>query len=151
MIKPITPLLAVDIIAEYWGRGDTNMGITFVERKNEPKGIALPGGFVDVGETVIDAAKREFKEETGLMLDGIKLAGIYSRPDRDPRQHVVSIVFIGTALGAFAKAGSDAKEVIFLDSKEIKHRLKNLAFDHSEIVLDYFINRASPKPQIIIQ
>ncbi len=120
-----TPLLTVDIIIIY------NNKIVLVKRKNPPYKdyFALPGGFVEVGERVEEAAIREAKEETGLDVKIIKLAGVYSDPNRDPRGHVVSICYLAKGSGTL-KADSDAKDVMVFGLDE----LPKLAFDHNEII-----------------
>lgn len=105
-----------------------------VRRKEPPfKGeSALPGGFVDIGETVEEAAKRELMEETGLQATSLKLVGVYSRPDRDPRGHTCSVAFLANVKPADPRAGDDAEAVAWvrnLDAIEI-------AFDHREIITD---------------
>jgi 8-oxo-dGTP diphosphatase len=122
------PLLAVDAIVITKG-----YHFVFVKRKNPPfKGmLALPGGFVEYGETVEEAVVREVKEETGLKVKIEELLGVYSDADRDPRGHVVSIVTICKEVGGKLKAGSDASEV-----KALKEIPKKLAFDHNKILKD---------------
>ncbi len=131
MIK--TPYLATDVIVRLW-EGDTFKGIVLIERKNPPIGIAIPGGFVEVGERVEDAAVREIKEETGLDVTLKELLGVYSDPDRDPRFHVVSVVFVGDAEGE-PKASSDAKRVHVFKLEEIP--FDKLVFDHQRIIKDF--------------
>lgn len=128
-----TPYLAVDVIVRLW-EGERFKGIVLVERKNPPVGLAIPGGFVEVGESVETAAVREIREETGLEVKLKKLLGVYSEPNRDPRFHVVSVVFVGDAEGE-PKAGSDAKEVRVFRVEDIP--LDRLVFDHRRIILDY--------------
>ncbi len=120
------PAPTVDIIIEI------NGGIVLIERKNPPPGWAIPGGFVDYGETLETAAIREAKEETGLDVCLVEQFHSYSDPKRDARQHTVSLVFIATAEGT-PHAGDDAgkAEVFSLDD------LPDLAFDHSDILDDY--------------
>jgi 8-oxo-dGTP diphosphatase len=130
---PRTPYLAVDVIVQLW-EGDRFRGIVLVERKNPPVGLAIPGGFVEVGESVERAAVREIEEETGLKVNLKKLLGVYSDPDRDPRFHVVSVVFVGDAEGE-PRAGSDAKGVKVFKLEDIP--LDRLVFDHRRIILDY--------------
>lgn len=130
---PKTPLVTVDIIIETGG------GIVLVRRRNPPHGWALPGGFVDPGESVAQAARREAKEETGLDVELTELLGVYSDPKRDPRGlFTASTVFIGRATGRPA-GGDDAAEarVIALDALP-----PDIAFDHPTIIDDYRRYRA---------
>ena len=121
------PTPTVDIIIEIENR------IVLIERKNEPKGWALPGGFVDYGETLEDAAQREAFEETSIRIRDLRLLGCYSDPARDKRQHNISIVFVAKGSG-IPKAGDDAaaSELFLLDN--LPH---NLCFDHDLIIRDY--------------
>lgn len=104
-----------------------------IRRSNPPfEGFyALPGGFVEVGETVEEAAQREAKEETGLEIILLKLVGVYSKPDRDPRGHVVSISYLAEGRGELV-AGSDARSAEVFDPED----LPPLAFDHATIIRD---------------
>lgn len=106
--------------------------VVLVKRRNQPyAGMwALPGGFVEYDETVEDAAKREIAEETGLLVEIEKLAGVYSDPKRDPRGHTVSVVFLCRMVGGVMKADSDAAEAGFFPLT----RLPQLAFDHEKII-----------------
>jgi len=124
-MKPKTPLLAADALIIYKGK------LVLIRRKNPPfEGLfALPGGFVEVGEKVEDAAVREAKEETGLDIRLIKLLGVYSDPSRDPRGHVVSVCYLAEGSGIL-KAGSDAKDIGLFGLNEIPE----LAFDHNKII-----------------
>lgn len=122
-----TPLLTVDIIIECRG------GIVLIERKNPPHGWALPGGFVDVGETIERAAMREAKEETSLDVELVEQMHTYSDPARDPRHHTVSTVFIATANGV-PKAADDAKNAVI---HTIDRLPSPLVFDHAAILRDY--------------
>jgi len=108
-------------------------GVVLIRRENPPyQGFyALPGGFVEVGETVEEAAKREAKEETGLEIRLLKLVGIYSKPDRDPRGHIVSICYLALGSGELS-AGSDARSAGVFDPEN----LPPLAFDHAAIIRD---------------
>lgn len=126
------PKLTVDIIIEV-DKGSQFLGIVLIERKNLPFGWALPGGFVDYGETVEDAAIREAKEETSLDIKNLRQFHVYSDPKRDPRFHTVSVVFVGQAQGE-PKAGDDAKSVGIFTPKN----LPSLLFDHPQILSDYF-------------
>lgn len=110
--------------------------IVLIERKNEPHGWALPGGYVDYGETLEKAAIREAKEETGLDVKLVRQLHSYSDPARDPRQHNVSTVFAATATGA-PKAGDDAANIALFT----KNNLPPLVFDHDQILDDYFNGR----------
>ena len=117
----------MDIIIE------TKGGIILIDRKNKPFGWALPGGFVDYGESLEQAAMREALEETGLQISLKEQLKTYSAPDRDSRYHTISTVFIATAEGS-PRAGDDASKAdIFMEQD-----LPLLAFDHAEILSDYF-------------
>jgi len=122
------PFLTVDTIIE------TDKGIVLIQRKNPPFGWALPGGFVDYGESLESAAIREAKEETNLDISDLIQFHTYSEPDRDPRFHTVSCVFIAKAKGT-PKAASDAKDLATFDLEEIKDL--EFAFDHKKILADY--------------
>ena len=122
------PFSTVDAIIEIDG------GIVLIERKNPPFGWALPGGFVDYGESLEKAVVREAKEETGLDIKGIKQFHTYSEPDRDPRFHTIGTVYIAQAKGK-AQAGDDAGDLKIVKLSEISKL--NLAFDHAKILEDY--------------
>ena len=130
MARPETPLLATDCVIR-----DNDGRIVLIRRQNDPfrGGYALPGGFVDIGETVEAACRREVLEETGLSVDTLKLVGVYSDPRRDPRGHSVSVAFT-TFLPGTARplAGSDASAAMWVAD----WRSLDLAFDHAEIVAD---------------
>lgn len=128
---PITPLLTADIIIELQNNNKTQ--IVLIERLNPPYGWAIPGGFVDKGESVESAAIREAKEETGLDVTLNCLLGCYSDPDRDPRFHTASLVYIASADG-LPIAGDDAKTTRLFDIDLID---VELAFDHQQILQDY--------------
>ena len=130
--KPITPLLAADAIIELVNE-DNQISIVLIERKNPPYGWAIPGGFVDVGETVEHAAIREAKEEVCLDVKLTCLLGVYSDPARDARGHTVTAIYIATANGV-PQAADDAKSVkLFnIDALPIE-----LAFDHDAVLKDY--------------
>ncbi len=123
------PIPTVDIIIELKDLGGR---IVLVKRKNPPLGLALPGGFVDEGEPLWEAAVREAKEETGLDVTLLQQMHTYSDPARDPRRHTVSTVFIGEAEGT-PQAGDDAAEVVVVSPEDAR----NLVFDHDRILKDY--------------
>ncbi len=123
------PFLTVDCIVF---RNDE--GILLIKRRNPPHGWALPGGFVDYGESLEDAAKRELFEETGLKALNMTQLGAYSSPDRDPRFHTVSVVFVVDAAGAL-KAGDDAAKCRFFPLDNLPN---DIAFDHKQIISDFF-------------
>lgn len=125
------PILTVDLIVELIDR--PYRPILLIERLNPPLGWALPGGFVDYGESLETAAKREAQEEVGLEVNLIEQFHVYSDPDRDPRKHTVSVVFVAAAKGD-PVAGDDAKA---LKSFELWELPQTLCFDHSRIVRDY--------------
>jgi len=129
--RPVTPLLTVDIIIEMVDQKDGP--IVLIERKNPPYGWALPGGFVDVGETIETAAIREAKEETNLEVTLTELLGIYSDPQRDNRGHTVSAVYIAQASG-IATAQDDAAKLQLCNASQPPGEL---AFDHQRILDDY--------------
>lgn len=131
-----TPYLTVDIIIEL-----EREKIILIKRKNPPYGWAIPGGFVNYGESLEAAAIREAKEETNLDIELISQLQAYSDPKRDKRAHIVSVVFIAKGYG-MPKAYSDAKEVgIF----EINKFPEELAFDHKKILKDYLCFRLKTK------
>ena len=130
-----TPLLAVDGIVELFDNDNNFKGIVLIERKNAPFGLAIPGGFVDIGETTEEAVMREIEEETGLEVKTIeRFVGVYSKPDRDPRFHVVSLVYVLRAIGE-PIAKDDAKNVIVVKPTDVE--IEKLVFDHKNILFDY--------------
>jgi ADP-ribose pyrophosphatase YjhB (NUDIX family) len=135
-----TPLLTVDIIIRFQG------GIILIERKNPPPGWALPGGFVDVGESVEEAAVREAREETSLDVRLVEQFHVYSDPKRDPRFHTVSVVFIGEGTGTL-EGRDDARRAAVFTSADLP---PEIAFDHGHIIKDYFRYRESgAKPDLL--
>ncbi len=130
MARPITPGLAVDTIIELL---DYERKIVLIERHNPPHGWAIPGGFVDVGETLEAAAIREAEEETSLRVTLTCLLGNYSNPKRDPRGHTITPVYVAEASGS-PVAADDAKNVVIVDAAA---HGKTLAFDHELILSDY--------------
>ncbi len=126
MDRPRNPYPTVDLIIEVGGE------IVLVERKNPPYGWALPGGFVEYGETYEDAAVREALEETGLKVELLCQMHLYSSPRRDPRFHTATLVFIARAEGV-PRGGDDAKRAELFSP----HDLPPLAFDHGRIISHY--------------
>ena len=124
------PLPTVDVIIEIAG------GIVLIKRKNPPPGWALPGGFVEYGESLENAAVREAFEETGLTIKLTEQLHTYSKPGRDPRFHTISTVFLATAQGV-PTGGDDAAEAAIFNQDQ----LPPLAFDHHEILNDYYQSR----------
>ncbi len=134
------PVPTVDIIIEYAG------GIVLIERKNPPFGWAIPGGFVEEGESMENAAVREAKEETSLDVELKQLLYVYSDPSRDPRSHTVSAVFIAEGQGELCAKDDAANAQVF------SGKLPDvMAFDHGEILADYFAwkkNGTFPDPSM---
>jgi 8-oxo-dGTP diphosphatase len=128
--RPVTPPVAADVIIELADR--PGRPVVLIERRNPPPGYALPGGFVDLGETVEDAARREAREETGLDVQLLGLLGVYSDPARDPRGHTISVVYFGEAHGE-PVAGDDAGAIVIVSPESPPP----LAFDHARILDDY--------------
>ena len=126
MARRRRPAVAVDGLVLVDGK------LVAIRRRNEPfHGMpALPGGFVEFGETTTDAVVREVREETGLETRVLGLAGVFSDPRRDPRGHVISVVYELEQIGGRLEAGSDASDVVMLDPRN----LPPMAFDHNEIV-----------------
>jgi 8-oxo-dGTP diphosphatase len=131
MSRPVTPTLAADAIVELVhlpGRP-----IVLIERKNPPYGWAIPGGFVDIGETLEAAAVREAKEEISLEIKLVTLLGMYSNPARDPRGHTITAVYVATSTGQ-PMAADDAKR---LDVFSLDNLPSPLAFDHAMVLADF--------------
>ena len=126
---PATPALTTDCVVF-----DERGYVLLIRRKHEPfKGAyALPGGFVDVGETVENACRRELKEETGLEVGALQLVGVYSDPNRDPRGHTCSIAYLARVGHAEPQAGDDAAAAEWVAN----WRSQTLAFDHAQILGD---------------
>jgi len=123
------PIPTVDIIIELEGKG-----IILIKRKNPPFGWAIPGGFVDYGESLEQGAIREAKEETNLEVELVRQFHAYSNPNRDPRHHTISTVYIGRAKGK-PEAKDDALEIGIFTRENLP---QDIAFDHREILNDYF-------------
>jgi len=124
------PIPTVDVIIEMQG------GIVLIKRLNPPPGWALPGGFVEYGESLESAARREALEETGLRVKLLEQLHTYSNPGRDPRMHTISTVFLATAQGT-PRGGDDATEAAVFT----RDNLPPLAFDHQKIIDDYYSYR----------
>ncbi|MBM3306481.1 MAG: NUDIX hydrolase, partial [Candidatus Aminicenantes bacterium] len=135
------PVPTVDIIIEIDG-GRKDPEIVLIERRNPPPGWALPGGFVDYGETLESAARREAREETSLNVERLRQFHVYSEPDRDPRLHTVSTVFIARARGT-PQGADDARRARAFDPLRID---VPLAFDHRRILDDYIASRKGHDP-----
>ncbi len=131
------PFITVDAIIEI---GDS---IVLIERSNPPFGWALPGGFVDYGESLEEAVRREMREETGLELLFLKQFHTYSKPDRDPRFHTITTVFSAQADGT-PKAGDDAKGVKRVPLSRIQEM--EFAFDHKSVINDYILFKQGKDP-----
>ena len=129
MARPKTPLLATDCVV-FNPRGE----VLLIKRKNPPfQGqLALPGGFVEIGETVEDACRRELMEETGVKAGRLTLLGVYSDPNRDPRGHTVSVVYLTRVRSTKVEAGDDAAAAQWVGN----WRRLPLAFDHAKILAD---------------
>ncbi|WP_167127323.1 MULTISPECIES: NUDIX domain-containing protein [Nitratidesulfovibrio] len=138
------PPPTVDILIHEPGRG-----IVLIRRRNEPPGWALPGGFIDYGESAEAAAVREAREETGLDVELTGLVGVYSEPGRDPRHHTLSVVYAAqvrggavatSAAGTFAApvAGDDAADARFFAPDDLP---QPMAFDHAKIIADWLRDR----------
>ncbi len=122
------PFPTADVIIE------VGEDIVLVRRKNPPEGWAIPGGFVEAGESAETAAVREALEETGLAVTLVLLLGVYSDPSRDPRFHTISAVYVGRAEGS-PSGGDDAAEARLFGERNLP---SPIAFDHAKILSDYF-------------
>ncbi len=140
MSKYRNPFPTADIIIEV-KRDDGQDGIILIQRKNPPYGWAIPGGFVDYGESLENAAIREAKEETDLDITLKYQLHTYSDPSRDPRNHTITTVYVASAKGQ-PKARDDARDVGIFTEAEINFPL---AFDHAQILFDYFSRKKHGK------
>jgi len=143
MARPVTPPVAADVIIELTDR--PGRPIVLIERRFEPLGWAIPGGFVDVGEAVEVAAVREALEETCTSVELVDLLGVYSDPARDPRGHTVGIVYVGRGSGQPVAADDAANLAIF----DVDNLPDLLAFDHRKILDDYLCWREQDKTFIV--
>jgi 8-oxo-dGTP diphosphatase len=139
MPRPQTPQIAADIIIRLHDQPDR---VVLIERRHPPLGLAIPGGFVDVGERVEVAAVREAREETSLDVRLECLLGLYSDPARDPRGHTVTAVYVATAEGT-PQAADDAKEIVIADPAD---RSLQMVFDHRLVLDDYLRWRQTGEP-----
>jgi ADP-ribose pyrophosphatase YjhB (NUDIX family) len=133
--RPRNPVPTVDVIIEYRG------GVVLIERKNPPRGWALPGGFIDYGESAEDAAIREAMEETNLTLENLRQFHVYSDPRRDCRIHTMTTVFTAKGSGE-ARAADDARAVRVFARGDLPDEM---AFDHRAVLEDYFADRWSER------
>jgi ADP-ribose pyrophosphatase YjhB (NUDIX family) len=133
------PATAADVIIELDGGR-----IVLIERRNEPLGWAIPGGFIDYGESAEAAAVREAREETSLDVELIEQLKTYSDPGRDPRGHTLTVVFIARAEGT-PRGGDDARRAIVVDEASLP---QPLAFDHDKVLAEYFhYKRSGERPR----
>jgi 8-oxo-dGTP diphosphatase len=130
-VKYSNPTPTVDVILQR----DTK--VLMIRRRKDPfKGqLALPGGFVNEGETAEDAMKREAMEETSFEVEPIDILGVYSDPKRDPRKHIMTVVFVGIITGGSGRAGDDAASIEWVELADIERQ--QVAFDHATILRDY--------------
>lgn len=135
------PVPTADMIIELTGGGQPGP-VVLVRRANPPLGWALPGGFVDYGESAAHAARREALEETGLRVEVLALIGVYGRPERDPRQHTITTAYAGRASGQ-PIAGDDAAEVAAFALDKLP---PDICFDHRQILDDYRAWRLGLRP-----
>ena len=131
MTKYANPTPTVDVILQRDSR------VLMIRRRKDPfkDRLALPGGFINEGETAEEAMKREAIEETSLEVEPVDILGVYSDPKRDPRKHILSVVFIGIIVGGSEKAGDDAASIEWVEISDIQQQ--QIAFDHAQILHDY--------------
>jgi 8-oxo-dGTP diphosphatase len=137
MTKYSNPTPTVDVILNRASE------VLMVRRKKDPfkDHLSLPGGFVNEGETIEEAMKREALEETSLEVEPVDILGVYSDPKRDPRKHIVTVVFIGIIVGGTSRAGDDAASIEWVKLANIERQ--HVAFDHIQILHDYCQWKAS--------
>jgi len=133
---PSTPYLTTDGIVEIYNDSQSFLSIVLIQRKYEPLGLALPGGFVDIGESVEDAVVREMKEEISLDVAIVSLFNVYSNPNRDKRFHTASVVYVCKAYGQPIGA-DDAKVAMLVKLEDLDS--ESMMFDHGEILKDYLL------------
>ncbi|MBX7056836.1 MAG: NUDIX hydrolase [Leptospirales bacterium] len=134
--KPVTPLVACDALIEIGNR------VLLIERRNPPHGLAVPGGYMDIGESAEQCAIREAREETGLDVELLALLGVYSDPRRDPRGQVITMVYVARSAGQ-PVAGDDAGAIVMVDPANPP---PGLAFDHRRVLYDYVCYRRGEGP-----
>ncbi len=138
------PVPTVDVVIH-----DPACGVVIIRRANKPVGYALPGGFIDAGESAETAAVREMREETGLNVELTGLLGVYSRPDRDPRGHTLTVAFTARALNpADLLAGDDAAQAAFFPLDALP---SPLVFDHAQILEDFAQSLKGLRPLAAVQ
>ncbi|HEX6067566.1 MAG TPA: NUDIX hydrolase [Nitrososphaera sp.] len=127
------PVPTVDVIMQKGSK------VLMIRRKNEPFAgrLALPGGFVNEGETAEDAARREAREETSLEIEPIEILGVYSDPARDPRRHTLTVVFVAIVTGGVERASDDAAGLEWVELAGVEKMKDRIAFDHARILADY--------------
>jgi 8-oxo-dGTP diphosphatase len=127
------PVPTVDVIMQKGSK------VLMIKRKKAPfeGGLALPGGFVEEGETAEDAARREVMEETSLEIEPIEILGVYSDPARDPRRHTLTIVFVAIIISGDEHAGDDAAGMEWIALADVRKMKQKIAFDHAKILADY--------------
>ena len=131
--------MAADAIIELGDRG-----IVLIERRNPPHGWAIPGGFIDYGESAEDAARREAKEETGLDVELLAQLYTYSDPARDPRGHTITVVYVAHAAGTPIAADDAAAVGVFTEAT----LPSPLVFDHVDVLADYFAYKRTGRPPL---
>ncbi len=131
MTKYANPTPTIDVILQ------RDSKVLMIRRRKDPfkDRLALPGGFVNEGETAEDAMRREAIEETSLEVEPVDILGVYSDPRRDPRKHILTVVFIGIIVGGTEKAGDDAASIEWVKIPDIQPQ--QIAFDHAQILRDY--------------
>jgi 8-oxo-dGTP diphosphatase len=130
------PVLAADALVIR--KEDDKLLLLMITRLHPPYGLAFPGGHIDYGESCETAVLRELSEETNLQGKNVKLFGVYSEPNRDPRKHVCSIVYeVEVEDTSSLKAGDDAKQADWYDIKDLEGMKEKIAFDHHQIICDY--------------